>query len=81
MTGLTRIPDSRQTSRQVRIVPATSGHTAGLQILSTLLHPNHDSTAPQRYLAIAALWDRLKWTQYTRFGNEEGCYARSTKRH
>jgi hypothetical protein len=41
------------------------------QILSTLLPPQTRSTAPQRYLAIAALWDRLKWTQYTRFGIEE----------
>jgi hypothetical protein len=41
------------------------------QILSTLLPPQTRSTAPQRYLAIAALWERLKWTQYTRFGIEE----------
>jgi hypothetical protein len=41
------------------------------QILSALLHPQSRSTAPQRRLAIAALSDRLKWTQYTRFGIEE----------
>ena len=37
----------------------------------TLLHPQTRSTTPQRYLAIAVLLDRLKWTQYTRFGIEE----------
>jgi hypothetical protein len=29
------------------------------------------STAIERYLAIAALYDRLKWAQYIRFGTEE----------
>ena len=34
-------------------------------------------TAPQRYLAIAALYDRLKWTQYARFGFEEDAMPES----
>ncbi|WP_210180959.1 hypothetical protein, partial [Bradyrhizobium valentinum] len=33
--------------------------------------PQSRSPAQRRYLAIAALWGRLKWTQYTRFGIEE----------
>jgi hypothetical protein len=39
--------------------------------------PQSRSTAPQRYLAIAALYDRLKWTQYTRFGFEEDAMPES----
>jgi len=53
-------------------VPQADDHTAGLpaDILSTLLHPNHDR-APHRYSQSTPCRGPVEMTQYTRLRDEE----------
>src|SRR6266700_3710909 len=50
------------------------------QILSTLLHPQSRSTAPQRYLANCRLVGPVEMDTIYPLRDPGGCHARSTKR-